>query len=384
MCELWRAYAYSCLLSASAIACIIGCGNRTGETDVALADGLTMSDTKAHGRDHAPPSDEILDSIEGGGHSDVSCVGAEMSSCCSRPVGEECHSEAYPRDCAGCLPGEVCREGDCVKLAACADEIPTKWTYTARFTHLMVPDPDEGYGLDVDGDSSTCTPAGSCSGGVDNQLAALIGDGSPLSTSSELLGQLLGIQRFPRVLVANLASGDKEGAGLGLIPGHPGDGIDDEECVGAISPQFLSLEECMPQTWLPGLQESDGWLLAGGPDEVADIGFEFENYVMSVHVSGLHLGLSINGSEERSVEHTGLIAGAIWQDDLCELIDVAFQLEFVEFELEPGTVKSLLCQSTSSDVDVDGDGHPDAISFGAKFVAVPCVFSEFDWAVGQP
>jgi len=268
-------------------------------------------------------------------------------------VGDHCEAGV----CSGVVP-------DCMGLPVIAD--------AARLDTLVpgiagIP----GEGLDVDGDPATCAPTvlqGAsipCSDGIDNALSLVEPLISPLLTES-FLG-------FDNLTVLGDYSAMVEGGLRFSLPMYHGVRVDpacdpDVQTCSWRVPRYSLDAQCGPLYVLEDARLQDGVLTAGSVSGRIRVFGERDGQTWSLVVHAPRFRAVMPPGPAGAFE--GIFAGAVRLSDLESVLDVLYpgpDSVPVEGGYTKGYVKDVLRHVLVADIDTDGDGMPDALSFGTRF-----------------
>ena len=275
-----------------------------------------------------------------------------------------------------CTIEDACLVGQCVgtKIDCGACEQPSV-DHAAKITVYAVgEDGTQGNGLDLDGDLSTCAPAGDCQAGVDNALAVMAAVvNAPLTAAVEdgisMLVFEMGAatfdgQDFP------LAIYDTELTNASLAAG-----CDYQAKTCSYYPVQTSFgPDCEAWASFDAARMSAGKLEAGGPHSTVSLVFdvsESSQFVLSLARAQVR-GVYTLGDDGLVDSVYGVIGGAVPKQ---QLIDGILGVDEADLPIDKETAVSLLELLVVEDIDLDGDGTPDAASAGVRFEAIAAVLA---------
>jgi hypothetical protein len=305
----------------------------------------------------------------------------EAGACSGRPVvcddGNPCTENAcntvsgclfLPLTGTPCSDGIACTLDECVAgvcvsdASACACD-PDFSPVALKATALRVGVSGRpGEGLDVDGDPSTCAPAGNCSGGINNALSLIATfvnadlEGAIDAGSLILLLELRDFALNPFLLAVYTGE---------LDPANAGCAVQTEACDYLVSASALD-PLCEPLVRLPANRVGNR-IFAGGPGTVLPFDVPLGDGVLSLTLYEVQLEgtLVVAGGEISSM--AGILAGAVLRGELLAALEA---LPPGSLPLTPAELASLLEVLVPDDIDVDGDGTPDAMSIGLPLQAI--------------
>ncbi len=267
-------------------------------------------------------------------------------------------------DGISCTIDDQCGGGVCVgvKTTACAAcPFPTT-ARASRFFELSVP--QTGYsvdGVDVDGDPTTCQPAGQCSDGVDNALSIFGGvlNGS-LSDAIALgdLNYLLDLQALQTDGTPfKMAVYDSVAADPLCDPGL-------QTCAYIAGPASFS-GDCHPYFAFDNAVYDDGTLTAGGPDTVITMVIPLPGAVLPITIARAQVSASVSltAADTQVLSVDGVMGGAVIKDQLIAAVD-GFDQDVLPIDKD--LVVSILESGIEPDIDLDGDGVNEAASIGLR------------------
>ncbi|MFT7624442.1 MAG: hypothetical protein ACI9WU_003630 [Myxococcota bacterium] len=303
------------------------------------------------------------------------CVALALSCDDGQPCTEDFCSPTegcahLPLSGSACDDGLVCSTDDlCIDGVCTADTSQCACTPTldadadgARVSALQIgTDGQVGSGLDVDGDPATCAPAGDCAAGVDNAFAPLAGLANEALASAVAEGTINLLLELPGDKSADMElrvhQGEESGDGCepGVIP-----------CDYIIAAAGFDPLTCAPLFALPATLDGTT-LTAGGPGSQLPISVPVQGVLLEVILFDVRVQAEVELVEGQVVSATGNLAGALRQDALLAALDA---VDPAALPLPVETIKSLLQNLLTLDIDTDGDGVDDAVSMGMSMDAV--------------
>lgn len=236
----------------------------------------------------------------------------------------------------------------------------------------------EGEALNIDEDPDTCAPQGDCENGYDNQLSGLLQQVSAWVNPDEELANALDEGKL--ILLSEAVNLDVNGEEF-TINMYAGEPVADKEacdyqtekCQYCVRPEALDVaSNCKPLIFFDNAKIENGVLSAGGKDSI---------FVLTIPISeGISLQVSavmaqfrgdvtLDGDKIVKVEN-GVLGAAIPKEAMMEAIDNLPPDVVEELPVDIDTIKGILDMFIQNDVDVDGDGEPDAASIGIKFASI--------------
>lgn len=224
-------------------------------------------------------------------------------------------------------------------------------------------------GLDLDHDTSTCSPSSTCHDGVDNALAA-----AAELFEDRFVQALLSTAQDVLPVIQPLADDARDGTfSVALWPAEAASG---ETCPdnGVKCEVILYAESgggsCDPPWVLENGTLVDGdTLVAGDFDSEYILELTLSDNLPALEVSVFALQLEAKVELDpwgRIISMDGTLGGAIERIDLLDLIEMA------EHEMGDGAfwlLEQVIEEILDTDIDLDGDGRGDALSFAIDFTA---------------
>jgi len=277
-------------------------------------------------------------------------------------------------DGESCTTGDVCLAGKCAggKTASCPVCAPAFSTTAGKITSFDIGSGGvPGSGLDVDGNADTCSPSPGCSGGIDNALSVLsfvandplakaVQTGSAMFVT-EFEGFNLGGQPFTLNLYYAVLAADSEKAGCDFQA---------QTCNYEVFATSLTAA-CKAQISFANATFKDGVVRAGGPDTI----FVVDNDLIgasstTLFVSGARveatLELEADGQTVKKMQ--GIIGGAVSKQSVLETVNALPEATYAP--LTKQGVIDLVDAILEQDLDLDGDGKPEASSIGFRFKGI--------------
>lgn len=298
-------------------------------------------------------------------------------------VGTGCYHNPIT---ASCDDGDPATRNDTCVQGACIGTIPdcSPWMPEGDLVAVngfsLGQSGFPGQGLDIDGRPETCAPTQSglgespwCSDGIDNEVS--VAEALANSVAQQLLQDftwgtfLLDFSRY---------DGTEEPFDLPVFVGvarqQDGPCNFQEETCSYDLPYWNFTPSCSPDAVLPNARIVGDRLTAGGPGTQ----YTFRTWVhgpvsFSVHDLQVDGRIVRRGDRIAGLAGDSLAGGALRVADALMLLDQGFpgpDSQEVHSGLTKGFIRDLLTNLLEPDVDVNGDGVPEAISFGALFSAL--------------
>lgn len=285
---------------------------------------------------------------------DDACNPALSPPCVHSPRAGACD------DGIACTTAEACINGRCRgDTSQCVCEPDLSADGVKLTTVQLGVDGTPGEGVDVDVDSSTCAPAGSCSGGVDNGLSILSGFANPSLSSAVQSGDVM--------LVAEVSPIGQNPVTVAIYQARlavPGCNFMTSTCDYLVERDFLDPATCEPVAKLVGTRTGNR-LVAGGPGTRLPFSIPFDGAELEVVIANLRLEVDLTVSGGQVTAMSGVLGGAVPKQTL---IDALRQVPDASLPAPKEAIISLVETLVINDIDTDGDGVKDAASIGVKVV----------------
>ena len=280
-------------------------------------------------------------------------------------------AESVCSDGYSCTTNDKCVAGQCVGAKSFCPSCPSPVTgHALKVIDLKISgDGNKGSALDVDGDPTTCSPAGSCSDGIDNALSVLASlVNGPLTETLES-GAVLYVVDFD----AATFGGAEFPFGVYDSNLTEADALCEyqlSECSYEAS-QFSFGPDCAPYFGLPNAKILGNKMVAGGTGYTMTIALALSSStfipltIVNARVVG-DVTFSDDGTEVQNV--LGIIGGATPKSQLISTIE---SLDPDVLPVDKDLAISLLETIVQNDIDLDGDGEKDAASLGIRFKTIP-------------
>ena len=307
-----------------------------------------------------------------------SCV-ESLCVCAPACEGKECGPDGCGWVCGDCGEGGVCIDGMC----PCGCDLTDDMVATDQAMKLSVLEPGvggyPGFALDIDGDPDTCAPPGDCQDGLDNSLgpeSTQFVRGVSGSEDPDLLQLIEGEDFF---LLAKPQEPSLDGSEFEIVL-HIGSPVETQEvcdwqtesCDFTVDPESFSVVDCEPIFSFVGATIIDGHLTAGGPETVLSFTIPLNASDMipvNLYMLQLQADVVLDGETVISLVD-GVIGGAL---DKQEMLDACPELDNSQLELPvpPDILRMILDEALVPDIDRDGDGSLESVSFGLAFETIP-------------
>ena len=310
------------------------------------------------------------------------CAGGEPTSCddgldctsdaCDPTVGcVNLHLQGACDDGLICTSGDECVAGACVGLKDGCEACPVPVTGQAQklTAFFLGTDGNAATGVDVDNDLTTCQPAGKCSHGVDNAMAVL----APVINPG--IGDSLELGTLTYVAVFDEATFDGEPFPLtihfvSLADGSGGCDIQKDPCKWQAT-QLLFDGDCAPSFAFQNATITDGVLSAGGPGTLITIMMPLtKDLTLPVTIAWASMEATLTFSADAGGIATvqGWLGGALVKSQLLAALAGA---DPSALPFDQDALVALVDNLMKADIDLDGDGTPDAASLNFAVQMIP-------------
>lgn len=278
-----------------------------------------------------------------------------------------------------CTTNDRCVAGECFggKTASCPVCVVEATDRANKIVSLLVmADGNPGSGLDVDGDLTTCAPAEDCGGGVDNAVAVLASFVNPGITDSIEAGVVKWL--------IDLRDARTDGVDFQMSVYDSGLAWGDETCdfqreTCSYDIASLSLDPtCAPYFGFENARIADGRLTAGGTGELISMVLPLsDDELLAVTIAEARAEAAVTlGPDGRVTGLNGIIGGAIPKAQLIEAVRGLDPSNFSLPGLTPAEAADLLDLLITADIDLDGDGLPEAASVAMRIATIPATIVE--------
>jgi len=234
-----------------------------------------------------------------------------------------------------------------------------------------------GEALDIDDDPDTCSPAGDCEGGYNNQLSGLVNQLTAfVSPDDELTKALEDGQIVLLLELAGLAMDGTEFP-INMYLGEPEAEKEvcdwqAEKCEYLVLPESFDPDSCAPMvSFTNATVTGGGKMVAGGSGYFIVLSIPIaEGVALSITASMARIEGDLSGEGETMTIDNGLIGGAVRKDQLMAAVDAIPPETMEELPVSQDMIKNLLDMFVQPDVDTDDDGELDAASVGIKFSTI--------------
>ncbi len=284
----------------------------------------------------------------------------KMGGCVHSPL------DALPCDDGlSCSTGDTCVAGVCTAdLTACGCQ-PQFSSAVNKISALAVgTDGKAGNGLDVDMNPATCSPAGQCSGGIDNALSFLSGFAGSALQGAVDDGKVILLYEH-RSFAAD-GTPYELACYIGALS-DPACALQTATCDYLVKQSSFS-PDCSPLISMDNAKVVGTKLTAGGP------GYDFplllplsEGAILDVTLYFAQISATVTFQAGEPASLQGILAGAVSKQGMIDAIDL---VPPDQLPLDKETVKAMIEMLVTNDIDTDGDGTPDAASIGLPFSAI--------------
>ncbi|MFH1532592.1 MAG: Ig-like domain-containing protein [Pseudomonadota bacterium] len=296
--------------------------------------------------------------------------------CCTPDCGGKiCGPDGCGGLCGVCPEGLICSfDGQCLEecvIAPFAD-------VAMKINSLeMGSGGYPGMALDLDGDPATCAPEGNCSGGMHNEIGGLFAQLTAYMDVNEELANTL--ESGDVILLADFAGLNLNGdpfimrmfTGEATLPQQQCDWQSDA-CPYLVSHDSFHPSTCEPYMQFDNAAIIDGKLTAGGPgytfgvaSPLGDLGGAI---VLDCHLAQVE-GDVVVGEDGNVIALQNLVFGAAVPKQ--SLFDSIAAMPADEVPVSPEMIVSMLDMFLENDIDVDGDGVNESVSFAVMHDAIP-------------
>lgn len=303
------------------------------------------------------------------------CVGEEVTCPADDPCaaafcdaddgcGVELLSGVPCDDGIACTIDDACVAGVCTAgVSECVCE-PTFGEAAVKVTALRIGDGGvPGEALDLDADPDTCAPDPGCSGGVHNALTIIS------TFANDSLADAIADGSLVVVLDIDSLSLNPFGVTLyqgELDPENPECDLTAASCDYRVSPDTLDPDTCEPLVRLSATRSGDR-VVAGGPGTILSLDVPLGDAVLGLTLYDVRLEGTLVVEDGAVTSFDGILGGAVLKSDLRAAL-AALPADALPFP--PDTIAGLLDTLVVDDIDIDGDGEPDASSIGLPVAGI--------------
>ncbi|MFH1532994.1 MAG: hypothetical protein ABIK09_19900 [Pseudomonadota bacterium] len=234
-----------------------------------------------------------------------------------------------------------------------------------------------GEALDIDDDPGSCTPPDDCSDGRDNSLSSVTLEATKLIDQLAELQALIGDDEAVLVL-ANKGPFQPEVFYLLLGTREGMDSSCDTEaelCDYLLRPELMDATTCEPLVRFELTSTGDGNGMPGFGEEFSlqvQVIPDYAPHILRVWRPGFTAKLDDWAGDDQTWQE-GVLGGAFHKEDLLEIVE-ALPDDF-DLSISRQLLKGMLDMFLIPDIDADGDGTPESVSFGVRFTTIPAMLS---------
>jgi hypothetical protein len=266
-----------------------------------------------------------------------------------------------------CTTGDVCAAGECVGDASGCQCTPV-FGDAVRATFIeMGTTGFPGDGLNLDEDSSTCSPEGDCSDGIDNSLAILAGLANESIADAVASGELNFLielrETSPGVHLLSAFTAE-------LAPNNPECDLATETCEWWVDQSFLDEETCLPITALDATLDGNS-VVGGGVGSILPFALPLGDSSLMVTLLNLQFKGELTYTDGQVSSFSGVFGGAVPKSALEAAVN---SVPDEDLPL-PKTAILGFMGLLENDIDTNGDGMKDALSLGLKVSGIDAVLT---------
>ncbi len=323
--------------------------------------------------------DELACGDDGCGGSCGTCEFGECveHACVCEPActGKDCGPDGCGGTCGQCGEGLICQvsTGEC-KDACVKTDITFAGDFVQKLNYMDIGAGGfPGEALDIDNDPNTCSPAGNCSDGINNQLSGLLSQLSSFVDVTEELSKA--IAGGDVILLAEPDDWNTTGTEF-LVQFYLGKAVDEtcdlvnSVCDYLVDPMSFDDITCEAIISFDNAVVNGTAMTAGGPAYKFTVAIPITEGAppLSVTADFAHVVATVNGEGDAMTWTGGLIGGAIRKDTIMAAVDNL--PPGLDLPVSPAMIKNLLNTFIVPDIDTDDDGELDAASIGIKFTTL--------------
>ena len=280
-------------------------------------------------------------------------------------------------DGLSCTVDDRCVAGTCfgAKTAACGLCPVTPTDHANKIVTLeLMTDGNPGSGLDVDHDPSTCAPASSCGGGVDNALGVV----GFLLNPSVAESITSGVVKWVVDLDALTFDGQPFAlhvydSALDPTSALPGCDFQAESC-GYDVAQLSFDALCRANFSFDNAQIVDGVLVAGGDESLISMVLPLQGgSLLSMTIAWARVRAAYTAIDGKVTSLNAVIGGAIPK---AQLVAAITGLDPAALPIDKEVALELLDTLVPPDIDLDGDGLAESISLGLRIATIPATITQ--------
>lgn len=284
----------------------------------------------------------------------------------------DCGPDGCGGSCGVCSGNQVCAwDGKC--HAECNPAaIPFSDTVQKVVSLVFGNGGYPGEALDVDNDASTCSPAGQCSSGMDNQLSGLF---SQIEMFVDVNATMMeAVEDGSLCMLAEFLNPKFNGTPFTINmfmsePAVPKNqcNFQTQTCNYLVFPEGVDGESCKPVMWFDNAIVAGDKLHAGGPQYKFSMMLAFfpgAPLIVTLQMAQLTGIIEQTADGTMSIEQ-GVIGGAIPKEKLLTAVDNL--PDDIGLPISKDMIKNLLNLFITNDMDTDGDGLKESASVGMKF-----------------
>ena len=269
-------------------------------------------------------------------------------------------------DGLACSTGDVCKAGVCEADTTDCKCSPTFGPVAAKLVSAAISTTgNPGDALDLDGDPTTCAPAGNCSGGAHNALAAIAGFANTSLQGAVEDGSVMLLVDFQTFGQGPVTMALHQGA---LDAGNSGCDFQTQSCQYTVDPSLLDATTCAPVVALDGTLTGES-LVGGGKGTNFPFSIPFGDSALSIEIFDVQIAGTVKQANGQITAFEDVVlGGAVPKASIKAALD---QLPADALPIPKDTIAQLLDTLVASDIDTDGDGVKESASIGLKLSGIP-------------
>jgi len=367
-------------------ACVegVGCANLPTESPCCLGVANVCDDGDPCTADSCDPVTTDCSYVDADGPCDDGdlCTGTDTcdgGSCAGAPVvcddGNPCTKDSCvfgtgcvtsPVDGGPCDDGLTCSTGDACAAGVCKADTtdcncPIPVGDAAKVATIQIStDAKAGTALDLDGNPATCSPTGSCSGGVHNSFSVLAGLANSALADAVAGGSI--------ILLVNLPPDTAGDFDLTLYQGKASDpACDVSSAVCDYVVQSASFDPSCDALFSLPATLTGATLKAGSNASQIPFSIPIQGVTLDVVVFSARLDATITTGPDGVTGFSGVLGGAITKAALFVAID---NLPPDGLPVPKDLIKTILESTLEYDIDTSGDGVGDAASIALQITGI--------------